>query len=92
MPLIMQEPRLDQADVIRFTTRNSEYTFTWISGQPYGTLLSERGTYAGKVMALPVEPFRDLAWPGEIVEILDGGNVGGILFRSTRITSVDRGH
>lgn len=68
---------------IRFTTQNSEYLFTWFPGEEQGTLTGLRGTFLGDVAELPVEPFRDLAWPDEHISIPG-------LFSSTTIVEVTR--
>lgn len=68
---------------IRFQTTNSDYLFTWKAGDREGTLTCLSGTFAGDVTVLQVEPFRDLAWVGEIVHIPGE-------FRSTTIVTVDR--
>lgn len=77
-------PCVRRGGAIRFTTRNSTYLFTWVHAQPVGVLVCLAGTFAGDVVSLDVEPFRDLAWPGERVDIPG-------YFTSTVITSVDRG-
>lgn len=77
-------PSVNRASAIGFTTRNSQYLFTWLQGEVYGVMVCLSGTFVGDVVRIQVECIRDLAWPGERLHIPG-------IFTSSTIVSVDRG-